>query len=131
MSSGKEEVLREGSYSEALRFFSKALQAVARVRDVDTLKLYGEVSVRNLLKTLLMLKGVSVPDMDLTFMGGLALDAEVIDSSIFSEIVKLNLSLNGFGELSLDNFNELIRKLIDKASSIDPYLSKQMELYRY
>ncbi|MCD6324368.1 MAG: hypothetical protein J7L55_04590 [Desulfurococcales archaeon] len=123
--------MRKGSYSDTLRFFTKALQLADRVKDDVSLREYGRDAIRNIIKALLMLRGFSIPDMDLTFMGSVALDSGIIDKATFSRIVRLNLGFGGFGSLTLDDFRELMDELIRRASSLDPYLSKQMELYRY
>lgn len=125
-------VFRRGSYGDALRLFNQAIDEMEKITKEEKWESRARNALSLILKALLLLSGKKLPpDIDLTNLAAMALDAEIITDEEFAEIVEVNLALNGFGELSINKFTLIFRKLLRGAEKIDPYLSQQMTLFRY
>ncbi len=125
-------VSRKGSYGDALRLFNQAIDEMEKITKEGKLGGRARNALSLILKALLLLSGRKLPpDIDLTNLAAMALDAGIITDEEFAEIVEVNLALNGFGELSMSKFALVFRKLLHGAEKIDPYLSQQMTLFRY
>ncbi len=120
-----------GSYSDALKLFVKALRIYSGISNNAKLMLRGKEALRELLRGLLMLKGISIPELDLTYIASIAYDNGLIDKRDFSKVAELNLKLSGYGSVNLKDFHEVFRRLLRKAELLDPYITQQMELYKY
>jgi len=122
-----------GSYSDSLRLFNKAFNLynqALNTRDVGRKALFSE-ALKTLLRASLLLKGVSLPELDITYLASVALDKGLITIGDFAEINDLNLKLNGYGEFSSLEFTKVFGKVVRRLELIDPYLAQQMYLYRY
>jgi hypothetical protein len=120
-----------GSYSDALKLFVRALTTYSRISSGEDLLLMGKEALRDLLRGLLMLEGISIPELDLTYIASIAYDNGLIDRRDFSDVVELNLKLSGYGSADIQHFHEVFSRLLAKAASLDPYITQQMELYKY
>jgi len=126
--------MREASYSDALRTFSEALARYHRAINSHSSKgtwITCKEALNLILRGILILKGVSLPELDLVYIASIAMDKGLIDEKIFAELIDLNLKLNGYGEPSIAEFANTFMKLLSIAVTLDPYLNQQLNLFRY
>ncbi len=122
-----------GSYSDSLRLFNEAYKLYGQALNTsfNSSKHILKEALTLLLRASLLLIGVSLPDLDITFLASVALDKGLISDIDFAEINMLNLKLNGYGEFSVLEFKEVFEKILKRLEELDPYLSQQMNLFRY
>ena len=122
-----------GSYSDSLRLFNEAYKLYGQALNTsfNSSKHILKEALTLLLRASLLLVGVSLPDLDITFLASVALDKGLITNIDFAEINMLNLKLNGYGEFSVLEFKEVFEKILKRLEELDPYLSQQMNLFRY
>jgi len=122
----------KGSYTDSLRLFNEAFKLYEQaITSSNSNKHILKEALTLLLRASLLLVAVSLPDLDLTFLASIALDKGLITDAEFAEINKLNLELNGYGELNLDEFRRVFQTVMKRLEELDPYLSQQMNLFRY
>ena len=123
----------KGSYSDSLRLFNEAFKHYNQALNSSgsESKYLLKEALTLLLRASLLFQGISLPDLDITFLASIAMDKGLINSSDFAEINDLNLKLNGYGEFNLLEFKEVFVKIVKRLESLDPCLSQQINLFRY
>ncbi|OYT51404.1 MAG: hypothetical protein B6U73_02040 [Desulfurococcales archaeon ex4484_204] len=120
------------SYSDALRHFARALRLIEVAEVSSEWRTYSIDSIREALTGLLILGNVGLTShMDLTNLAALALDKGLLNLDDFSRIAYLNVRLRTGSTVSFKDAKLIVDKIIKISSSKDPYLSRQLRLFRY
>ncbi len=118
-------------YSEALRLIKEAVDHYFKYRKDGGISDLKHALTSLLRSYILLLKGLYLPELDLTNLASIALDKGLISRELYSDIVTSNLILNGYFSKDLSLVERTFNKLFEKLSKHDPYVDQQMHLFRY
>lgn len=118
-------------YSEALRLVNEAVNSYDRFKKEGKISDLREALALLLRSYVLLLRGVYLPELDITNLASIALDKELIDRELYANIVTSNLILNGYMSMDLKIVEETVMRMLKELSKHDPYINQQMSLFRY
>ncbi|MEM2020966.1 MAG: hypothetical protein QXP80_01910 [Zestosphaera sp.] len=118
-------------YSEALRLVNEAVNSYDRFKKEGKISDLREALALLLRSYVLLLRGVYLPELDITNLASIALDKELIDRELYANIVTSNLILNGYMSMDLKIVEETVMRMLKELSKHDPYINQQMNLFRY
>ncbi len=117
---------------DGLRLLNQALNSLSKVRELREWREEAYNALTDLLRALIALHtGKVISRMELTSIAAIALDRGLIDPRTYAEIVRINLGLHKFLNLSRDDFIELFEEILRELAEKDAYLSPQLNLFRY
>ncbi len=118
-------------YSEALRLINEAVNSYDRFKKDGKTSDLREALALLLRSYVLLLRGIYLPELDITNLASIALDKGLIDRELYADIVTSNLILNGYTSTDLKIVEKTIERMLNELSKHDPYIDQQMSLFRY